>query len=299
MVQPIIPGAGRPADYNISLVALRSTDLIFAPLMNVRPLFALALVLFFASCKTSFEKVQKSKDYAYKLTMADKYYDARQFSKANTLYEELLTVYKGTKSFENIYYRYAHSFYNERNYLAASYHFKNFADLFPKSPKAEECEYLNSLCLYKMSPDYTLDQSNTVKVIGEMQAFVNTHPESKRVKDANKMIDESREKLEEKDLYGAELYFQIREFKAASVAFEQIIRKYPDSQKSDYYHYMVVRSFFRYAQNSIPDKQEQRYNRVVADYRDFVEKFPKSTYRSEIEKINALSLQALKKLSKS
>ena len=83
-------------------------------------------------------------------------------------------MYKGTKSFENIYYRYAHSFYNERNYLAASYHFKNFADLFPKSPKAEECEYLNSLCLYKMSPDYTLDQSNTVKAIGEMQAFVNT-----------------------------------------------------------------------------------------------------------------------------
>lgn len=254
---------------------------------------------FLLSCKSNFEKVQKSKDYAYKLTKADEYYDKRQFSKANVLYEELLTVYKGTKNFEVIYYKYAFTFYNDQNYLAASYHFKNFADLFPKSPKSEECEYLNSLCLYKMSPDYTLDQSNTVKAIGEMQSFVNTHPESKRVKDANKMIDESREKLESKDLYGAELYFKIKEYKAASVAFEQIIRKYPDSRQADYYQFMVVKSYFKYAQNSIPDKQEQRFSRVVADYRDFVEKFPKSQYRSEIEKINSLSLQSLKKISKS
>lgn len=267
--------------------------------MKKHLLFFFVLIAFFTSCKSSFEKVQKSKDFAYKLTKADEYYDKKQYSKANTLYEELLTVYKGTKNFEIIYYKYAFTFYNDRNYLAASYHFKNYADLFPKSPKAEECEYLNSLCLYKLSPDYTLDQSNTVKSIGEMQSFVNTHPESKRIKDANKIIDESRQKLENKDLYSAELYYKIRQHKAASVAFEQIIRKYPDSKQSDYYHFMVAKSYFKYAQNSIPEKQEERFNRVVSDYKDFLEKFPKSQYRSEIEKINSLSLQSLKKISKS
>jgi outer membrane protein assembly factor BamD len=127
---------------------------------NLSVLFILILC-FFVSCKSSFEKVQKSKDYPYKLRKADEYYDKKQFGRANVLYEELLTIYKGTKSFEAIYYKYAFSFYNQREYLAASYHFKNFADLFPKSEKAEECEYLNSLCLYYMSPDYTLDQSLT------------------------------------------------------------------------------------------------------------------------------------------
>ncbi|MCC7029816.1 MAG: outer membrane protein assembly factor BamD [Chitinophagaceae bacterium] len=264
---------------------------------NLSVLFILALV-FFGSCKSSFEKVQKSKDYPYKLRKADEYYDKKQFGRANTLYEELLTVYKGTKSFEAIYYKYAFSFYNQREYLAASYHFKNFADLFPKSEKAEECEYLNSLCLYYMSPDYTLDQSNTVKSIGEMQAFVNEHPESKRVKDANKMIDESRSKLEKKDQYGAELYYQVYEYKAAAVAFEQIIRKYPDSKRADYYLYMIIISKFKYAKNSFPEKQEERFNDVKAEYSDFVRKYPKSQYRNEVEKINALSLQALKKISK-
>lgn len=248
-------------------------------------------------CKSKFEKIQKSKDFAYKLTKADEYYDSKQYGKANTLYEELLTVYKGTKNFETIYYKYAHTFYRDQSYLAASYHFKNFADLFPKSPKAEECEYLNSLCLFKLSPDYTLDQSNTVKAIGEMQAFVNTHPNSKRVNDANAMIDQSRGKLEEKDLYSAELYFKIREYKAASVAFEQLIRKYPDSKSNDYYAFMVIKAFHKFADNSLPEKQEQRYTRVVNDGRDFVEKFPKSPYRSEIERINTLSLHSLKKIA--
>lgn len=253
---------------------------------------------FFVSCKSSFEKIQRSKDYPLKLRKADEYYDKKQYGRANTLYEELLTIYKGTKNFESIYYKYAFSFYNQRDYLAASYHFKNFADLFPKSEKAEECEYLNSLCLYYMSPEYTLDQTNTVKSIGEMQAFVNTHPDSKRVKDANAMIEESRGKLELKDEYSAELYYKIGEYKAASVAYEQIIRKYPDSKKADYYLYKVIDAKHKYARNSIPSKQEDRYNQVKADYNDFVRKYPKSPYRNEIEKINALSLQALKKLSK-
>ncbi len=259
----------------------------------------LLVIIGLQSCKSSFETIQKSKDYDLKLKKANEFYDSKQYTKANTLYEELLTIFKGTKNFEQIYYRYAYSFYYNKSYLAASYHFKNFTDLFPKSDKTEECEYLNSLCLYKLSPKYTLDQSNTVKSIGEMQMFINTHPKSKHLKEANKMIDESREKLEQKDRYSAELYFKIKEYKAAAVAFENVIRKYPDSDFNDYYQFMVIKSFFKYAQFSIADKQDQRYNRVVADIKDFEEKFPKSPYREEIRKINALSLQAIKKLNKS
>ncbi len=257
-------------------------------------------ILFFASaCNSGFEKIVKSKDYAFKLQKANEYYDKKQYSKANTLYEELLTVYKGTKNFESIYYKYAYSFYNQKQYLAASYHFKNFSDLFPKSEKAEECEYLNSLCLYYMSPDYTLDQSNTIKSIGELQTYINTHSNSKKIKEANKMIDNLREKLEEKDNYGAALYYKISEYKAASVAYEQIIRKYPDSKNVEYYYYKAIDSKYKYAKNSIPSKQEERFADVNSNYKEFIRKYPKSQYRSELEKINTLSLQTLKKLSKS
>jgi outer membrane protein assembly factor BamD len=249
----------------------------------------------FVGCKDSFEAIQRSKDQEYKLLKADEFYNLKKYTKANTLYEELLPVYKGTKKFEQIYYHYSNTFYLGGNYLAASYHFKNFADLFPKSEHAEECEYLNALCLYKISPEYTLDQSNTVKSIGEMQTFVNTHPDSKHVNEANRQIDESRLKLEQKDLYGAELYYKIGEYKAAAVAFEQIIRRYPDSEKTDFYYYMIMKSTFQYARNSIPEKQAERYSRVVSDYQEFIKKYPNNKYKSELDRINTLSLAALKK----
>lgn len=261
-------------------------------------IFSFCVLGTFISCKSKFEKIQRSKDFAFKLQKADEYYEKKQWSKANTLYEELMTIYKGTKNFESIYYKYAYTFFNLKSYLPASYHFKNFADLFPKSDKAEETEYLNSLCLYYLSPDYTLDQSNTVKSISEMQTFINNHPKSKHSAEANKMIDESRAKLEKKDRYAAELYMKISEFKAASVAFEQLMRKYPDSHNADYYQYMIVNARYMYARNSILSKQEERYIRAQADYNDFVRKFPKSTYRNDVERINSLSLQALKKISK-
>lgn len=262
-----------------------------------KSIFVAFIVVFFSACTGTFEKVQKSKDFDYKLQKANEYYDKKQFSKANLLYEELLPVYKGTKTFEGLYYKYAYSYFYDKNYLAASYHFKNFADLFPKSPNAEECEYLNSLCLHKMSPEYTLDQTNTVKSISEMQNYINTHPESKRVKDADKMIEESREKLEVKDAYGAELYYKISEYKAAAVAFEQLLRKYPDSKKAEYYMYMIAEATYKYAKNSVPEKQEERFNNTMALISNFKEKYPKSTYSKELDRINALSLQAIKKIA--
>jgi outer membrane protein assembly factor BamD len=265
----------------------------------IRAFFTMLLVAIFAvSCTSKFEKIQKSRDYEYKLQKANEYYDKKQFAKANTLYEELLTIFKGTKSFEGLYYKYAYTFYYDKNYLAASYHFKNFADLFPKSPNAEECEYLNCLCLFNMSPDYTLDQTNTIKAIGETQSFLNANPQSKRVKEANKLIDRAREKLEKRDNYSAYLYYKISEYKAAAVAYEQIMRKYPDSPNEEYYQMMIAKASYKYAENSIPEKQEERFLRSVSDCADFITKFPKSRYRSEIEKINALSSQSLKKLAK-
>ncbi len=255
------------------------------------------IVISMHSCTSEFEKIQKSKDYKYKLTKANEFYDKKQWSKANTLYEECLTIYKGTKDFEEMYYKYAYTFFNMQNYLPASYHFKNFADIFPKSAKAEECEYMNSICLYYQSPEASLDQTNTIKSISELQNFVNTHTDSKHVNEANKMIDNSREKLEEKDAYSANLYYKIGQHKASAIAFQQLLNRYPDSKSADYYGFMQIKSYVEYAKQSIEEKQVERYQKVSDDATDFVQKYPKSKYVSAVEQIKTLSLQSLKKIS--
>ena len=169
-----------------------------------------AAVLFFAfsSCN-KFSKILKSKDVAYKLNMADSFYNQKKYRQAQVLYEELYPVYKGTDKFEELYYRDAYCFYYLKNYRDAENFFKGFLEVFPNSTKAEEVDFMHAMCFYKQVPKVDLDQTNTSKSIGVMQTFINTHPGSTRIAEATEIIDRSRARLEEKELRAADQYFKV------------------------------------------------------------------------------------------
>ncbi len=256
----------------------------------------LSLTLVISACN-SLEKIQKSSDTEFKLQKANEFYDKKQYGKAIVLFEELLTVFKGTKRFEGIYYKYAMSYYKQNSFLAASYHFKNFSDLFPNSERTEEARFLHSKSLFEEAPKYSLDQDNTTKSITELQNFINSYPKSKHVAEANAMIDKSRSKLEKKEKYAAELYFKIAHYQAAAIYFEQIINKYPESQYIDYYQLMVLQSRFKYAEQSIESKQKERFSQVLEDYTYFKSINPNNQYQKDMESLKSLSSQILSKIS--
>ncbi len=243
-----------------------------------------------------FERTLKSKDVNYKLTKANEYYDKKKYAHANQLYEVLLPVMKNTRNYEPLYYKYAFSFYYMKDYLSASYHFKNFVDFFPSSKDAEECEYMYGLCLFKESPKPSLDPTNTVKAMEALQAYINAHPNSKRVDDANKYIEECRKKLEDKEAAAAKLYYNIGQYKAAGISYKSVMRDYPESLNADYYQFMIVKSWYQYAKSSIKEKQEERYATALNAYKEFIDGYPKSKYIRDAEKIYTLADNNVKKI---
>src|SRR6476659_6852956 len=98
-----------------------------------------SLVLALSACN-KYSKVLKSKDVAYKLSMADKYYEEKKYRQAQQLYEELYPVFKGTDKFEDLYYKDAYCFYYMGNYRDAENFFKGFLEVFPNSARAEEVD---------------------------------------------------------------------------------------------------------------------------------------------------------------
>lgn len=260
------------------------------------PLFlALSLLIFAASC-SSYEKVRKSSDVNLKLTKANEYYDKHQYQRANELYQDLMPVLRGTRNFEQLFYRYAYSFYYQKDYASAALYFKNFNNYFPNSPDAEEAEFMYAKCLVNMSPKSSLDQTNTLKAMEALQSFINTHPQSKRLAEANGFMDNLRAKLEKKDADAAKLYYNIGQYHAAAVAYENILNQYPESQRSDYYQFMVVKSLYEYAGSSITAKQEERYANTVAAYNALRTNYPGSPYLKEGEHYELLANANIKKL---
>jgi outer membrane protein assembly factor BamD len=250
----------------------------------------------FASCTSKYGKVLKSKDKEYKLKMAEQYYANKEYDKAQELYTDLLPLFKGDPRFEDIYYKYAYTSYYQKDYMNAENLFKTYGESFPNNSRVEETEFMRCMSYYKQSPKVDLDQTNTIKTIALLQAFINTHPDSKHNTEANEIIDNCRAKLELKEFNNAKLYYDLGYFKSAGVAFAVLIDDFPDSESGDLYAISSIKSYYRYAEMSIADRQEERFQKVIADVNDFEQRFPNSKLLADARNYKTLSENNLKKL---
>ncbi|CAN5421606.1 hypothetical protein BH11BAC3_BH11BAC3_36200 [soil metagenome] len=255
----------------------------------------LSASLVFSSCN-KFSKILKSKDVDYKLIMADKFFEQKNYRQAQVLYEELYPVFKGTDKFELLYYKDAYCFYYLKNYRDAENFFKGFLEVFPNSNKAEEVDFMHAMCFYKQIPKVDLDQTNTSKSIGVMQTFINTHPGSSRIAEATSIIDKCRERLEIKELRGADLYYKVGQFRAAALSYGGLLNNYPESKSADVYKLNEIKSYYRFAKLSIIDKQVERFEKVVTEYQNFEDRFPESKLITEAKEFYNLSQNNIKEI---
>ena len=257
----------------------------------------LIAVVFLAGCSKGITKILKSPDPEYKLRIAEKYYAKKTYNKAQVIYEDVMPYYKTRPEFQDIYYKYAYCAYYMDDFPNAENLFKTFLEIFPNSPKGEEADYMRAYCYFKQSPKPELDQTNTIKTIGMLQIFINTHPGSERNKEASRIIDLCRKKLETKDYSSAKLYYDMGQFRAAGVAFNALLNTYPESAAADEYKLMIIKSFYEYAQLSIEAKKAERFEQVIHECQEFVDRYPESKFRKEAENYLNLSQNHIKNLS--
>ena len=269
-------------------------------------LIGLVLVGSFSACSKihlfgkkegSFSKVMKSTDYDLKLKTAEKYYVKKDYNHAQQLYDDLFRVMKGTDHFEDIYYKYAYCSFYLKDYQNAENLYKGFGDAFPNSPKAEEMEYMRAFSYFKQSPKYELDQTNTTKAIGYMQAFVSTHPGSERTKEAQGFIEKGRAKLEQKDFSNALLYYNLKYYRASAIGFNSLMNSFPESERSDEYKLYIIKANYQFASMSTEERKPARLQQVVTDCNDFIDRFPESKLKKDVQEYLDLSKNTLKSFS--
>jgi outer membrane protein assembly factor BamD len=250
-----------------------------------RIILALFVLFGLSACSSKFQKILKNKDIDYKVNMAEKYFEAKKYSNAQQLFENVMPFVKGTPRYEELYVKFANSYYYDGDYENAENLFKTFVEYFPNSPKREEVEYLRAYTYYKQSPKAELDQTSTNKAILTMQSFIDAHPTSARVKEATEVIDASRAKLELKDFKTAKLYEDLQLYRAAAISYGLLSDNYPDSKNADKYKLLTVKAYYLFAENSFAQKQKERFEKVVEEYNDFVDRFSDSPLMPEAKKI--------------
>ncbi len=130
-----------------------------------------------------------------------------------------------------------------------------------------------------------------------MQLFINTYPTSERVKEANRLIDEMRAKLEVKAFAEGELYYDIQQYQAATRVFDNLLKDFPETKNAEKIRYFIVKSNYLLARNSVYEKRAERYEETLERIEEFLDKYPSSQYKNEITDFQDNSVNQLKKLN--
>jgi len=260
------------------------------------------LLLVLASC-SPFQKLQKTGTDEQKYQAAVSYFKKGEFYKAGLLFEELIPILKGSTESEMAQFYRAHCEYQQQNYQLSSFHFKQFYETFARSDYAQEAMYFYALSLFKDSPHYDLDQSNTLTALAALQDFINAYPQSPFRDECNKMIVDLRDKLELKAYDKAKLYYKtsasnILNYRSSVVSINNFQREYPDSKYNEELAFLKVDAQHKLAKNSLPDKLKERHQDVVNYYMALLEKYPNSSYLKQAERMFVDSRGELERLNK-
>jgi len=252
--------------------------------MDKKWILLLILSLFLSSCG-EFNTVVKSTDYEYKYKKALEYYEAKDYTHAVSLFEDLVYAFRGTSKGDDLYYYYAYSCYKQNDFTLAGHYFKSIYDQYPRSEFAEESLFMVGMCYYKDSPNPMLDQEISLRAIDAFQLFINMYPFSqKRVDEANVLIDEINEKIVYKSYLSAKLYFDMEYYKASVIALNNSLDDHPSTKYREELKYLLFKSKYFLGINSIEEKKRERLNEARDEYFTFADEFPESKYIREVKR---------------
>ena len=232
-----------------------------------------------------YEKLLKSRDYQKKYDSALQLYEEEQFVKAGTLFDQVANIYRGTTKADTVKYYQAKSYYGQRDYMMAGHYFSELSVTYPNSAYVEEADFMTAYCFYKQSPRPELDQDNTFSTIATLQMFMVKYPNSDKLMESQEIIVEMSDKLVEKSFISAKLYYDLRYYKSAILALRNSLIEYPSTRYREELMFLILKSSYLLADNSISSLQRERYQAAVDEYYSFIGEFPDGSHSKEAERI--------------
>ena len=239
--------------------------------------------VFVFSC-SDYQKLLNGDDTSAKYKQAELYYNNGEYRKANRLFEQIISKYRGKPQAQRIIFFFADSYFQTKSYYLAAYQYENFVKSYPKSERIQEALFKAAKSYYFQSPKYSLDQEDTYTATEKLQVFLNLYPNSEYASEANQMIAELQEKLEKKNFEIAKQYYTIRDYKAAIKANDNFISSFPGTKFREEALYTKFIAAYKIAINSIDSKKTERFEELIQQYNTIIRYYPETLFLVDLDK---------------
>ena len=177
----------------------------------------------------------------------------------------------------------ARAYAGDRQYLLAGNEFTRFIEFYRTDPRIEQAAYERIQAYAALSPRYELDQTDTRQALNYIRLYLQQYPESPNAVAAAELAETLREKLARKMLESGRLYERRELYEAAVLTYRDVLTEYPTSDYADDALLGAVRAQIAFADNSVPDRQAERYDEAVQIYQQLISIFPQSPLLPEAE----------------
>lgn len=259
-----------------------------------RYVWMIALVCL-AGCNNEFNKVYKSTDYDYRYEYAKECFAQGKHSRVVSLLGDMITVKKGTDDAEEALYMLGMSQFLTHDFESASETMKKYTQSYPKGLFFEHAAFYVGQSLYQSAPEPRLDQTPTIGAINAYQTFLDQCPESELRGEAQSRLFELQDKLVQKELLSAQLYYNLGGYfgnctnggsnlEACIITSQNALKTYPYMKSREEFSLLIMKSKFELAEQSVEEKRVERYRDAEDECYGFVNEYPESKQRALAEK---------------
>ena len=257
--------------------------------------FSISTALLLSSCANEFNNVYKSNDWTFRYEFAKEKFAQHKFTQASTLFGDMINVMKGTDNAEECLFLYGLSAFNDKDYESAADIFKKYYATYPKGDYAEQASFLVGESLYNCSPEPRLDLSETYSAMRAYQDFMDIYPLSSKKETAQNRLYELQDKLVEKELHSAKLYYNLgtyfgnctsggNNYEACIVTSQNVLKDYPYTTLREDFATLIMKSKYQLAASSVEAKRMERYQDAEDECYGFINEYPESKERALAEK---------------
>lgn len=197
------------------------------------------------------------------LKQGEEQYKVKHYAKAKKSLQDLIETYPTSSMMADARYLKGMCLYYQQAYDDAILEFRLVTERYPASQWADDAQLQIGLSDLRKAPSIQLDQNITKQALLDLYTVIDDYPESDRIADVYKAIDDARNRLAEKDFLIGRFYERRGNFKSAIIYLQSIVKDYDTFKSiSDVYYHLA------FCQNKAgqPDPARVNYQRVIDLY---------------------------------